>query len=340
MKKIILFNAIVFMTFTVAKAQLYSNGIQNIAGNNVGIGTSTPTGKLHIYSNQNSVVENLRLQNDGATGIGKLILYNDNPSNYATFSKYGSAYAGGYAGISSSFPYANMFAFGNNGGATLWSNAGNAGINSVSGGVSTLKFFSHYASGNIGIGGNATPAAQVHINNSGSNDTLRITNATTGNTKNDGLIIATVGNTALISNMENNTLSFGTNNSTRMSILANGSVLIGTAATPAGYKLYVQQGILTEKVKVALKTSANWADFVFADNYNLQPLSEVESFIKQHKHLPGVPSADEVVANGLDLATMDAKLLEKIEELTLHMIQLEKEVNTLKAQNNLLKSTK
>ncbi len=122
-----------------------------------------------------------------------------------------------------------------------------------------------------------------------------------------------------------------------MLIRANGKVLIGdpgtiNTTTTTDYKLYVQTGILTEKVKVALSSSANWADFVFDKNYKLLSLPEVESYIKENKHLPGIPSADEVVANGLDLAAMDAKLLQKIEELWLHVIELKKENELLKEQ--------
>ncbi len=111
-----------------------------------------------------------------------------------------------------------------------------------------------------------------------------------------------------------------------------GSVKIGNVPTPGGYKLFVEQGILTEKVKVAIKTSANWADHVFAPDYKLQPLSEVEAFVKANKHLPGIPSAGKMVKEGLDVASMDAKLLEKIEELTLHMIEIKKENEQLKKQ--------
>ena len=105
------------------------------------------------------------------------------------------------------------------------------------------------------------------------------------------------------------------------------------------YKLYVEGGILTEKVKVAMRDNTNWADYVFADNYNLQPLEEVEAFIKNNKHLPGIESADELVKNGLDLADMQAKQMQKIEELTLYTIEQDKklkqqqeEIEVLKAQ--------
>lgn len=102
---------------------------------------------------------------------------------------------------------------------------------------------------------------------------------------------------------------------------------------PTGYKLYVKDGILTEKVKVAVYNSASWADYVFNKDYKLLSLPEVEAYIKKNKHLPGVPSAEEVVKDGIDMATMDAKLLEKIEELTLYMIQLKKENDALKKLN-------
>lgn len=114
----------------------------------------------------------------------------------------------------------------------------------------------------------------------------------------------------------------------------NGKVSIGldpTASTTfnGDYKLYVDKGILTEKVKVALKNTTDWADYVFDEDYELMPLSEVEQFVNKNHHLPGVPSAEEVKENGIDVATMDAKLLEKIEELTLHVIELEKRYKEL-----------
>ncbi|GAB3902186.1 TMF family protein [Spirosoma agri] len=104
----------------------------------------------------------------------------------------------------------------------------------------------------------------------------------------------------------------------------------GIKRMPTGYKLFVAGGILTEKVKVAVKDSDEWADYVFADNYKLRNLNEVSRFVQKNKHLPGVPSASEVAANGIDLGKMDAKLLEKIEELTLYVIELKKENQQIK----------
>jgi len=131
--------------------------------------------------------------------------------------------------------------------------------------------------------------------------------------------------------------------SANMCINKDGKVVIGNELiysynnanpAPGDYLLYVQRGILTEKVKVAVWGTTNWSDFVFADDYSLMPLSEVESYIKANKHLPAIPSAEEVVKDGIDVATMDAKLLQKIEELTLYVIELKKQCQQLRTEMN------
>ena len=81
----------------------------------------------------------------------------------------------------------------------------------------------------------------------------------------------------------------------------------------------------------------NAADYVFDENYNLKSLSEVESYVNEHKHLPGIPSAAEMEQNGVSVSAMSNMLLEKVEELTLHMIRLEKENAALKAEVKSLK---
>ncbi|TAG18638.1 MAG: hypothetical protein EAZ32_13180 [Cytophagia bacterium] len=101
-------------------------------------------------------------------------------------------------------------------------------------------------------------------------------------------------------------------------------------ATPVGYRLIVQDGILTEKLKVSLRTDAmNWADYVFDPSYKLMPLEEVEKFTKMNKHLPNVPSADEITKEGIDVAKVSKMFMEKIEELTLHIIELNKRIKEL-----------
>ena len=89
---------------------------------------------------------------------------------------------------------------------------------------------------------------------------------------------------------------------------------------------------MAEKLKVAVKTTADWADYVFAKDYQLKSLEDVETFINQNNHLPDVPSAQDVVNGGIDVAKMDALLLQKIEELTLYMIELKKQNEALNAE--------
>jgi trimeric autotransporter adhesin len=126
----------------------------------------------------------------------------------------------------------------------------------------------------------------------------------------------------------------------KMKIQNDGKVLIGdptTVTMPDGYKLFVQTGILTEKLKIAIKGTPKWSDYVFAKNYKLKSFEELESYIQTNKHLPNIPSAEEMVKNGLDVATMDAKLLEKIEELTLYVLDLGKQNVEMKKEIERLK---
>lgn len=126
----------------------------------------------------------------------------------------------------------------------------------------------------------------------------------------------------------------------RFRILANGKVAVGdlNMNLPNGYRLFVDDGIITERLRVAVTNSSDWADYVFEDDYELRPISEVAAFIEEHKHLPGIPSAESVVASGIDVAKMDAALLQKIEELTLYMVQLEAQNQLFAQELELLKN--
>ena len=119
-----------------------------------------------------------------------------------------------------------------------------------------------------------------------------------------------------------------------------GGIVIGSGIerTPAGYKLYVAEGVLTEKVKVAVKSTDEWSDKVFASDYKLWSLPDLERYIHKNHHLPGVPSAGEVVEKGINLGQMDAQLLEKVEELTLYVIALKKENEAIRKQVAKLKN--
>lgn len=114
----------------------------------------------------------------------------------------------------------------------------------------------------------------------------------------------------------------------------NGTVGIGLYSnsfpTMAGtvdvsdYKLIVEDGILTEQVRVMLKT--DWADYVFEESYKLPSLEEVEKYIEENGHLPNTPSAKEVEESGIELGEITKIQQEKIEELTLYTIQQQKQL--------------
>lgn len=129
------------------------------------------------------------------------------------------------------------------------------------------------------------------------------------------------------------------NNFNILNVYNTGKITMGTEKYDlSGYRLFVKDGIKTERLKVEVASANQWADHVFNDDYNLMPLNEVKSFINANKHLPNIPSAKDVVADGgIEQGELNAKLLEKIEELTLHLIQqnekielLQKELETLK----------
>jgi hypothetical protein len=78
--------------------------------------------------------------------------------------------------------------------------------------------------------------------------------------------------------------------------------------------------------------NTGWSDYVFAPGYYLPPLTDVAIYVKANQHLPGMPSAAEVEKNGVSVGEMEAKLLAKIEELTLHMIEAEQQNQALREQ--------
>lgn len=107
---------------------------------------------------------------------------------------------------------------------------------------------------------------------------------------------------------------------------ANGNVRIGAGSGNPGNALEVNGIVRSKEVLVEI---TGWSDFVFEEDYKLMSLAEVEQFVKQHGHLPDVPSANEVEENGIGLGEMNALLLQKIEEMTLHLIEMEKRIKEL-----------
>ncbi|MDP5202021.1 hypothetical protein [Flavobacterium sp. DG2-3] len=125
-------------------------------------------------------------------------------------------------------------------------------------------------------------------------------------------------------------LSFGGSDNTmenevKMTFKSNGNVGIGT--TNPNNKLDVNGTIHSKEVKVDM---TGWSDFVFKKNYNLPTLEKVEKHIAEKGHLENIPSEEEVLKNGINLGEMNSKLLQKIEELTLYIIEQDKKTEKLK----------
>lgn len=122
----------------------------------------------------------------------------------------------------------------------------------------------------------------------------------------------------------------------QLTINKSGSVGIGTESM-FGYRLAVNGTIGSTEVKV--ENTSPWPDFVFRNDYKLLTLEQVEQHINENGHLPEIPSESEVTENGINLGEMDSKLLMKIEELTLYMIDMNKRMNQLEQENSELKES-
>lgn len=290
----------------------FTSGLVNTGADNTGVGTEAL--KANTTGTGNTAVGRFALlssNGDYNMAIGRASLYNNTTGS-------------NNSGIGSSALFNNTTGSDNLalGFATLYQNiSGNSNV-----AIGSSALFQNKGSANVGIGRSAG------VNKDG-----------TGNI----YIGYTAGSAAALTS-ESNKLYIASTASVTPTIygdLAANFISIGVVpvakrdaiAASGSYGLLVEKGILTEKLKVATLASTDWADYVFDANYKMLPLEEVEKFVKANKHLPNVPSAEEMSKNGLDVVTSDSKLLEKIEELTLYMIEMNKEIKALKKENEQLK---
>ncbi len=202
----------------------------------------------------------------------------------------------------------------------------------------------HNLSGNLGVG-TPTPVSKLHIYDRLATEIVRIeaeapliqlrrrtslVNVFPVTFKDIGFIQTSSDNLRIGTNADNINGKFviRTGGADRMFVDGDGNVSIGTTAIGAGYKLHVGGKIICEELKVQLVT--NWPDYVFSENYNRLSLSELKNYIESNKHLPNIPSATEVEAGGIDLGEMQKRMMEKIEELTLYILELKEEIDVLK----------
>ncbi|HEY9533554.1 MAG TPA: hypothetical protein VIQ77_03425, partial [Mucilaginibacter sp.] len=129
-------------------------------------------------------------------------------------------------------------------------------------------------------------------------------------------------------------INFGISGNTSLSVANTGNVLIGqTTQTNTNYKLDINGSARANEIVV----NSTGADFVFDKSYSLPKLSDVKKYIEANQHLPEIPSAKEMQTNGMSVGKINTKLLQKIEELTLYLIQQKEENEKLKAENGTLK---
>ncbi len=129
----------------------------------------------------------------------------------------------------------------------------------------------------------------------------------------------------------------------RMRVKGDGRVCIGTTTPAVGYMLSVDGKIIAEEVRVQLKS--NWPDYVFKDDYKRMPLNELENYVKQNSHLPGFEPAAVMEKQGADVGEIQRRLVEKVEELTLHLIDVNhrlinmtEQLTRLQEENSALKN--
>lgn len=196
--------------------------------------------------------------------------------------------------------------------------------------------------GNVGIG-TSTPGARLHLFSNQTSDVFASfgTNPTTGPAFNFGYAGASLGRGAAFLNTRpdasavapNPSLRFMTVDLERMIITNAGSVGIGTSAPSSRFHVSGGDIRVSGGSFIDDGVTLNTPDYVFDPDYALTPLPELKAFIARERHLPNVPSAAEVKANGVKLGQFQMILLEKVEELTLHTIAQNEEIESLRARN-------
>lgn len=329
------YNNLVLQTSTQNRDMLFVTGITPVermvikANGNVGIGTTNPIAPLDIFTNTSmfglkigdEANSNIRIAgtSGGATGYGSIQTY------------YGGQLGGvlvlqrdsGNVGIAIRNPKERLAVKGS---MAIYSELDNVtprpevGAGTISGEIRGLG------------GGAANPSSNWD------DGFLRLSAGGGSNawTKSfidlSGFISTSASNDPAVMDRSMN-ITMGTNGVERLRITTEGNIGIGTKKT-GGHKLAVEGTIGARKLIVSQST---WADFVFHPSYALPALQEVETFIKEHQHLPGIPSEAVIKAEGLDVGDMNKKLLQKVEELTLYMIDMQKRQALLETENNELK---
>jgi hypothetical protein len=277
---------------------------------NVGINTNVPQFALEVVGNGQAI------RNSGSTGYTTLRLFNNinNIFRALEIDYSGSAYA---STLLNGGPVGETAAIGTTGAFPL------------SFGTNNTARMTLASSGYIGIG-TITPTAPLDVfANSLWDGTVR---ANGSSYSSFGLYQSNSLRWAFYNHpgVSNSLLFANAQGQDKMALTQDGNLGIGTL-TPGSFKLAVNGKIWGTEVQVALNNPG--PDYVFNSDYNLLSLEEIKTYIDKNKHLPEVPSAKEMEANGIQLGEMNMLLLKKVEELTLHMIEHNKAMNKLIKDN-------
>ncbi len=324
---------------------VWSEGLTLKRGGNVGIGTTNPGAKLHLkngsgwenmikfedthgtsamqvfsssgglfnfYTDLSSNFVNLSIKNDKTVG------WNDDQAHLSP--DQGGSIKLNWSSTTGRVPYIDFFYNG-------WTDNEHFNTRIINSGNYRMDFCTYYNNAytevltirenRVGIG-TYDPSAKLNLKDG----IFRLTNST--DSKSWDMSYESNGDYFYID-------EYGTD---RHFVIKNGGYVgIGTTSPDANYKLSVNGKIRAKEIKV----ETGWSDFVFKPDYKLRTLGEVESYIKENGHLPEIPSEQEVLADGVELGNISSKLLQKIEELTLYMIEQNKEMEKLKKDNEELK---
>ncbi len=305
----------------------YHDAMKIRGDGNVGIGTDAPQAKLEIYDsnplssnlNDNKLLYSLKAHSGGSNVMNNIWLRRDNAGSDWPTTRF-------HDGISVDVSFLNP----GTDTKTWWERDP---YNNIQSWGNEDQIWMTLNEGKLGIG-TSNPQAKLEINAEGNAFNLE------DNTNNalmlkgtDQVLYMGVNSDDHISYIQS--VDYATAVAPLILNARGGSVGIGTTTT-GSHKLAVEGSIGAREVKVY---TGEWADFVFNKNYQLPSLEQVEQHIDRNGHLEGIPTEKEVIENGIGLGEMNAKLLQKVEELTLYMIQQNKEMYSLKEEMRVLKSS-